>query len=239
MHIAIIMDGNGRWASQRGLPRTAGHRAGAKAVDKIVEAAARQGIATLSLYAFSADNWRRPQGEVGALFALLRRYLLTQTPRCLEQSIRINVIGRRDRLAPQVVRTIEHSERATAACTGMLLRIAVDYSSQHSLLESCRRMSAEPGGDRARFIRHLADVDHSTTAAPDVDLLIRTGGEKRLSDFLLWECAYAELHFVECFWPDFDANAFAQAIEEYSRRERRFGQIGPSSRDRVRTASGA
>jgi undecaprenyl diphosphate synthase len=238
MHIAIIMDGNGRWASQRGLPRTAGHRAGAKAVDKIVEAAARHGIATLSLYAFSADNWRRPQGEVGALFALLRRYLLTQTPRCLQQSIRINVIGRRDRLAPEVVRTIEHSERATEHCTGMRLRIAVDYSSQHSLLESCRRMAAEPGADRARFMQHLADVDHSTTVA-DVDLLIRTGGEKRLSDFLLWECAYAELHFVECFWPDFDADAFEQAIEEYAKRERRFGQIGPSSQSRVRTASGA
>src|ERR1700729_2590310 len=202
MHIAIIMDGNGRWASQRGLPRTAGHREGAKAVDKIVEAAARSGIATLSLYAFSADSWRRPEAEVSALLALLHRYLLTQTPRCLEQAIRINVIGRRDRLRPEGLRTIEHSERATAHCTGMRLRIAVDYSSQHSLLESCRRMAAEPGTDRERFVRHLADVDHSI-AAPDVDLLIRTGGEKRLSDFLLWECAYAELHFVECYWPAF------------------------------------
>jgi undecaprenyl diphosphate synthase len=237
MHIAIIMDGNGRWASQRGLPRTAGHRAGAKAVDKIVEAAARRGIATLSLYAFSADNWRRPETEVSALFALLRRYLLTQTPRCLEQSIRINVIGRRDRLRPEVLRTIEHSERATAHCTGMHLRIAVDYSSQHSLLESCRRMAAERGTDRTRFVQHLADVDHSI-AAPDVDLLIRTGGEKRLSDFLLWECAYAELHFVECFWPDFDTAAFDQAIDEYAKRERRFGQIS-ASRSSVRTASRA
>lgn len=224
MHIAIIMDGNGRWASQRGLPRTAGHRAGAKAVDKIVEAAARRGVATLSLYAFSADNWRRPQAEVGALFALLRRYLLTQTPRCLEQSIRINVIGRRDRLTPAILRTVEHSERTTAHCAGMQLRIAVDYSSQRSLLESCRRMSAEISCDRARFSQHLAEADHAI-AAPDVDLLIRTGGEKRLSDFLLWECAYAELHFVECFWPDFDEIAFAQAIDEYAKRERRFGQV--------------
>jgi len=238
MHIAIIMDGNGRWASHRGLPRTAGHRAGAKAVDKVVEAAARRGITTLSLYAFSADNWRRPQAEVGALFALLRRYLLTQTPRCLEQSIRINVIGRRDRLGPEVLRTIEHSERATAHCKGMLLRIAVDYSSQHSLLESCRRMAAEHGADRARFAQHLADVDHCI-AAPEVDLLIRTGGEKRLSDFLLWECAYAELHFVQCFWPDFDAAAFDQAIDEYAKRERRFGQVSASDENRVRTASGA
>ncbi|HEY2464822.1 MAG TPA: polyprenyl diphosphate synthase [Steroidobacteraceae bacterium] len=242
MHIAIIMDGNGRWASQRGLPRTAGHRAGAKAVDKVVEAAARRGIATLSLYAFSADNWRRPQSEVGALFGLLRRYLLTQTPRCLEQSIRINVIGRRDRLGPEVLRTIEHSERVTAHCKGMRLRIAVDYSSRHSLLESCRRMAAERGTERGAerdgFVQHLADVDHAG-AAPDVDLLIRTGGEKRLSDFLLWECAYAELHFVECFWPDFDAAAFAQALDEYAKRERRFGQIGASGQSNVRTASGA
>ena len=238
MHVAIIMDGNGRWASQRGLPRTAGHRAGAKTVDTVVEAAARQGIGTLSLYAFSADNWRRPQTEVGALFALLRRYLLTQTPRCLEQSIRINVIGRRDRLGPEVLRTIEHSERATAHCGGMRLRIAVDYSSQHSLLESCRRMSAERSADRARFLEHLADVDHSIEA-PDVDLLIRTGGEKRLSDFLLWECAYAELHFVDCFWPDFDAAAFAHALEEYGKRERRFGQVSAPGRGGVRTASRA
>jgi undecaprenyl diphosphate synthase len=236
MHIAIIMDGNGRWASQRGLPRTAGHRAGAKAVDKIVEAAARRGVATLSLYAFSADNWRRPQPEVGALFSLLRRYLLTQTPRCLEQSIRINVIGRRDRLTPEVLRAVEHSERTTAHCTGMHLRIAVDYSSQHSLLESCRRMSVEASNDRARFLKHLAETDHAI-AAPDVDLLIRTGGEKRLSDFLLWECAYAELHFVECFWPDFDEIAFAQAIEEYAKRERRFGQISAPIRGRARAAS--
>ncbi len=239
MHIAIIMDGNGRWASQRGLPRTAGHRAGAKTVDKVVEAAARHGVATLSLYAFSADNWRRPQTEVAALFALLRRNLLRQTPRCLEQSIRINVIGRRDRLTPEVLRTIEHSERATAHCTGMRLRIAVDYSSQHSLMESCRRMSAESGTDRARFMQHLGDVDHSTTAAPDVDLLIRTGGEKRLSDFLLWESAYAELHFIDCFWPDFDATAFSQAIDEYAKRERRFGQISAPRQGTARTASGA
>jgi undecaprenyl diphosphate synthase len=230
MHVAIIMDGNGRWASQSGLPRTVGHRAGAKAVDKVVETAARLGISTLTLYAFSADNWRRPQAEVGALFSLLSHYLKTQTARCLEQSIRINVIGRRDRLAADVLHTIERSERTTAHCGGMLLRIAVDYSSQYSLMESCRRMSDEAAGDRTRFRKHLADVDHSATSAPDVDLLIRTGGEKRLSDFLLWECAYAELHFVDCFWPDFDEAAFTRAIEEYERRERRFGQVGATAR---------
>jgi undecaprenyl diphosphate synthase len=262
MHIAIIMDGNGRWASHRGLPRTAGHRAGAKAVDKVVEAAARHGIGTLSLYAFSADNWRRPQAEVGALFTLLRRYLLTQTPRCLERSIRINVVGRRDRLAPDVLHTIEHSERTTAQCAGMRLRIAVDYSAQHSLLESCRRMaletsadrlreagtgcsrepsadrSREASTDRSRFKEHLADIDHSVAVTPDVDLLIRTGGEKRLSDFLLWECAYAELYFVDSFWPDFDENAFARALDEYAKRERRFGQVGASGQFAARTGHG-
>jgi undecaprenyl diphosphate synthase len=238
MHVAIIMDGNGRWASQRGLPRTAGHRAGAKAVDKVVEAAARRGVGTLSLYAFSADNWRRPSTEVGSLFKLLRRYLLTQTPRCLERSIRINVVGRRDRLTPQVLRAIEHSERTTADCRGMRLRIAVDYSSQHSLLESCRRMALETGIDRSRFKEHLAEVDHSATATPDVDLMIRTGGEKRLSDFLLWESAYAELYFVDSFWPDFDELAFAQALEEYAKRERRFGQISASGQIAARLNHG-
>jgi undecaprenyl diphosphate synthase len=229
MHIAIIMDGNGRWASQRSLPRAAGHRAGAKAVDTVVEAAARRGIDTLSLYAFSAANWGRPQAEVSALFALLRRYLMTQTRRCQEQSIRINIIGRRDRLAGDLRHTIERSERATAHCTGMLLRIAVDYSAQHTLLETCRRMSLERNTGRLRFIQHLAEVDHCLSPAPEVDLLIRTGGEKRLSDFLLWECAYAELHFVDSFWPDFDDAAFAHALEEYEKRDRRFGRISALS----------
>jgi undecaprenyl diphosphate synthase len=233
MHIAIIMDGNGRWASRRGLPRAAGHRAGAKAVDAVVEAAARHGIDTLSLYAFSAANWGRPQAEVHALFTLLRRYLMTQTRRCQEQSIRINVIGRRDRLAEDLRRTIERSERATAHCTGMRLRIAVDYSAQHTLLETCRRMSREHSTERARFIQHIADVDHCLSQAPDVDLLIRTGGEKRLSDFLLWECAYAELHFVDSFWPDFDDAAFTQALEEYEKRDRRFGRISAVSSARA------
>jgi undecaprenyl diphosphate synthase len=227
MHVAIIMDGNGRWATQRGLPRSAGHRAGAKAVDLVVEAAARRKIGTLTLYAFSAANWARPRAEVAALFALLRRYLATQTPRCMQQSIRIEIIGRRDRLSRQLVETIERSERATAHCTGMRLRIAVDYSAQQTILETCRRLMQQGRIDRSHFVETLAQVDHSSLATPDVDLLIRTGGEKRLSDFLLWECAYAELHFVENYWPDFDADAFAQALDAFSLRQRRFGHIAP------------
>jgi undecaprenyl diphosphate synthase len=225
MHIAVIMDGNGRWAARRHLPRSAGHRAGAKAVDTVVAAAARHGIGTLTLYAFSADNWNRPPAEVSALFTLLRRYLLTQTHRCLEQSIRINVIGRRERLDPGLLQSIERSERATAHCSGMHLRIAIDYSAQHSLLEACRRLQLESGVDKSRFVECLAEVDHAVAPTPEVDLLIRTGGEKRLSDFLLWESAYAELHFVECLWPDFDEPAFEQALAEYARRDRRFGRI--------------
>jgi undecaprenyl diphosphate synthase len=215
MHIAIIMDGNGRWAVRQRLPRTAGHRAGADAVNKVVEAAARRRIGTLTLYAFSAANWHRPSAEVSGLFALFKRHLQTQTSRCLEQSIRMNVIGRRDRLSPDLLALIEGSERATAHCTGMRLRIAVDYSAQHSLIEVCRR--AEPGDDldRSRFVERLAEVD----------LLIRTGGERRLSDFLLWECAYAELHFVDCLWPDFDARELDAALDEYATRQRRFGAI--------------
>jgi len=226
MHIAMIMDGNGRWASRRLLPRTAGHRAGAKAVDAIVAEAARRDVGTLTLYAFSADNWNRPAAEVSGLFRLLRRYLLTQTHRCLEQSIRINVIGRRDRLDPGLLQSIERSERATAHCEGMHLRIAIDYSAQHSLLEACRRLQSEGGDiDKSHFLERLAAVDHAVVPAPAVDLLIRTGGEKRLSDFLLWECAYAELHFVDCLWPDFDVAAFDLALVEYARRDRRFGRI--------------
>jgi undecaprenyl diphosphate synthase len=229
MHVAIIMDGNGRWASRRHLPRTAGHRAGAKTVDAIVEAAARHHVATLTLYAFSAANWGRPHAEVSALFTLLRHHLVTQTRRCLEQSIRINFIGRRDRLSPDLLKSMEQSEQATAHCSRMVLRIAVDYSAQYSLIETCRRLGPEGGPAQTLFIETLAEVDHSAVAVPAVDLLIRTGGEKRLSDFLLWECAYAELHFIDCLWPDFDENAFAQALEEYARRDRRFGQV-PASR---------
>jgi undecaprenyl diphosphate synthase len=228
MHIAIIMDGNGRWALRQRRPRALGHRAGAEAVNRIVEAAARRRVGTLTLYAFSAANWQRPLDEVSGLFALFRHHLQTQTRRCLEQSIRINVIGRRDRLGAELLALIERSERATAHCTGMRLRIAVDYSAQHSLIEVCRRLRSEDDIDRSRFAETLAAVDHVALPAPEVDLLIRTGGERRLSDFLLWECAYAELYFVDCLWPDFDERAFDEALQEYARRDRRFGAVDAS-----------
>jgi undecaprenyl diphosphate synthase len=225
MHVAIIMDGNGRWATQRGLPRPAGHVEGAKAVRTTIEAAARAGVETLSLYAFSAANWERPRGEVEGLMFLLRRYLFTETRRCMDESIRINVIGRRDRLDESLLRAIEQSERVTAHCERMHLRIAIDYSAQQSILQAARRARRSHDLTAKRFHRLLNEVNHSARHAEEVDLLIRTGGEKRLSDFLLWECAYAELHFTDCLWPDFNEQQFQAALEEYAGRARRFGKI--------------
>jgi undecaprenyl diphosphate synthase len=229
MHIGIIMDGNGRWATQRGLPRTAGHIEGAKAVRTTVEAAARAGVRTLTLYAFSAANWSRPPIEIAALMKLFGQYLFSETRRCVEQSIRVNVIGRRDRLSENLLRSIEQSERLSASCSGMHLRVAVDYSSQYSILKAAERAqcrSSEDGDISARdFERLLHEVDHSSQAAGPVDLLIRTGNERRLSDFLLWECAYAELYFSDCLWPEFDEVQFHLAIEDYAGRQRRFGGL--------------
>jgi undecaprenyl diphosphate synthase len=228
MHIAIIMDGNGRWALQRGLPRPAGHRAGAEAVDRAVTAAARHGIEILTLYAFSCANWQRPRAEVRALFSLFRRYLENQTQRCLEQSIRLNVIGRRDRLDERVLALIENAERATAHCSRMILRIAVDYSAQWSLMHACHATRELTHIDSQGFAQQLATVNHSIPVG-QVDLLIRTGGEQRMSDFLLWECAYAELYFLSRLWPDFDSDDFDAALIEYSGRDRRFGRIPASA----------
>jgi undecaprenyl diphosphate synthase len=225
MHVAIIMDGNGRWAGRRGLPRTAGHVEGARGVRRIVEAAAAAGIGTLTLYAFSADNWGRPEPEVAALLKLFRRYLLTEADHCVAQQVRLNVIGRRDRLGPALLRAVEHGERLTAGCTGLHLRLAVDYCARYSILRAAQHGDASATGDEfTRFRSRLDAVNHSAPA-PDVDLLIRTGGDQRLSDFLLWECAYAELYFTGCLWPDFGAADFSRALAEFSGRQRRFGRL--------------
>jgi undecaprenyl diphosphate synthase len=222
MHVAIIMDGNGRWAERRGLPRAAGHRAGAKAVRRIVEAATRGPIDILTLYAFSSDNWSRPPQEVASLMRLLKRYLVSETARCLDNGVRLSVIGRRDRLDSDLVRTIENTERLTAAGAKLHLRLAIDYSARAAIVEA----AALAGGEctQAEFDAHLAAAVHSDIVCP-VDLLIRSGGERRLSDFLLWECAYAELVFVDAYWPDFDEAAFDAALREFGRRDRRFGGL--------------
>ena len=225
LHVAIIMDGNGRWATQRGLPRVAGHRAGAKAVDRTVEAARRMGIGTLTLFAFSSDNWQRPSHEVAALMRLFREYLLAQTPRMVSNGVRLNVIGRRDRLPLPVRTAIEDSETATKDCSTMLLRVAVDYSARDSIVAAAAELARANEITREEFTRLLGDINHSLGPAPDVDLLIRTSGEQRLSDFLLWECAYAELYFTDRMWPEFDARDLELAIQEFHARERRFGRV--------------
>jgi undecaprenyl diphosphate synthase len=199
LHVAIVMDGNGRWATRRGVPRVAGHRAGAEAVRRVVEAAPELGITALTLYAFSADNWKRPAGEVTALLRLFGRYLRLESARLRAHDVHLEVVGRRDRLPAQLVAAIAFAERATAPGGRLCLRLAVDYSARWAI--------------RAGAI------------LPDVDLLIRTGGEQRLSDFLLWECAYAELYFSDTMWPDFGAADLARAIAAFQARERRFGGL--------------
>lgn len=224
-HVAIIMDGNGRWARARRRPRIAGHREGAKAVRRVVEAAPELGITTLTLYAFSSDNWSRPAGEVHALMELLERYLLRESSRCLENGVRVNVIGRRDRLTPRVVSAIRRAETLTAPATGLHLRLAIDYSARHAIAEVAR--IAPPGAalDTDAFSQLLNRAIHSDPPAPDVDLVIRTSGEQRLSDFLLWEVAYSEFVFTPRLWPDFERADLERALNDFERRERRFGGV--------------
>ena len=224
-HVAIIMDGNGRWARARGLPRVAGHREGANAVRRVVEAAPGLGIHTLTLYAFSSDNWRRPPAEVQTLMELLERYLARESRRCLEHGVRINVIGRRDRLSPQVLEAVRAAEAATAGASTLHLRLAIDYSARHSIAAAARLAPGAGALDHETFSRLLSRAIHADPPAPDVDLLIRTSGEQRLSDFLLWEVAYAELVFTRLLWPDFDAAELERAMTEFQRRERRFGGL--------------
>ncbi len=224
MHVAIIMDGNGRWAERRGLRRSAGHQAGARAVRRVVEAAARSPVDVLTLYAFSSNNWSRPTDEVGALMRLLKRYLRSEVARCVENGVRLNVIGRRDRLAPSLVRIIEESERITAPGTQLTLQLAIDYSARDAITRAAAAIGTGCSSSED-FAAGLARASHASAGVSAVDLLIRTGGEHRLSDFLLWECAYAELVFVEAFWPDFDEAGFGAALDEFRRRERRFGSL--------------
>ena len=234
LHVAIIMDGNGRWAEDRGLHRVLGHRAGARAARRIVEAAPDLGIGTLTLYAFSSDNWQRPPDEVAHLMQLLSRYLEAETARCVRDDVRVSLLGRRDRLPAPLVEIIARIERATIAGRRLHLRLAVDYSGRDAILDAACKLAAAPrarddAADRRHaFARALVADDPSGAPAPDVDLLVRSGGEQRLSDFLLWECAYAELWFTEVRWPDFTAVHLGEALEQFHRRQRRFGGLEDS-----------
>jgi undecaprenyl diphosphate synthase len=221
LHTAIIMDGNGRWALARGMPRVAGHRAGVETVTRIVEAAPPLGIGVLTLFAFSSDNWRRPSAEVQALMLLLAHYLERETPRCIANGIRLEAIGRRDRLEASICAAIARTEAATARGERLRLRIAIDYSARDAILAA------------ARDTPHLSLNALGDALGPPVDLLIRTGGEQRLSDFLLWECAYAEFVFSRRMWPEFGADDLASAVREFRGRQRRFGGVPEAPRLRA------
>jgi len=223
LHVAIIMDGNGRWAVARGWPRSAGHRAGAEAVRRAVRSAAEQRVSTLTLFAFSAANWKRPTHETAHLMCLLHEYLQTETSALVERGIRLSFIGRRDRLSANLRAAIEIAESATAAGSALHLRLAVDYGARDAIFRAAKRFYKATELSTESFARVLGEINHD--GAPDVDLLIRTGGERRLSDFLLWESAYAELYFTERMWPDFTAEDLAAAIREFYSRERTFGCV--------------
>jgi len=222
-HVAIISDGNGRWATRRGLPRTAGHRAGAEAARAIIEAAPRLGIHTLTLFALSSANWKRPPAEVQGILGLLGEYLRTETEHSLEAGIRLSVIGRRDRLPPALQQAIVEAERATLRGTRLHLRLAVDYSGREAIFRAACRYYKATVLSPDSFSEVLSEVQYGDSA--EVDLLIRTGGEQRLSDFLLWECAYAELVFLEKPWPDFTVEDLREAVAEFARRERTRGAL--------------
>lgn len=225
LHVGIIMDGNGRWAAAKRLSRRLGHEAGVEAIRRVVEAAGVEGVGTLTLYAFSSDNWRRPRTEVAALMNLMRIFLRTEIAQLSRNDIRLTVIGRRDRLPCGLAQEIERAETATASGGALHLRVAIDYSAREAILTAASKVSGPEDLTRDGFARLLT----GDPAVPDVDLVIRTSGEKRLSDFLLWESAYAELFFAEKMWPDFAQADLAEAIECFRKRERRFGGIVDSA----------
>jgi undecaprenyl diphosphate synthase len=221
LQVGIIMDGNGRWAQRQGMPRVLGHEAGMKAVRRVVEAAPDEGVGTLTLYAFSSDNWRRPQAEVDALMALFHSYLVDETENLIEKGVCLTVIGRRDRLSEALTTAIGCAEEATAGGDVLNLRIAIDYSGRDAILNAASRAARGCALTRDDFSQLVT----GQTSLSDVDLIIRTGGEKRLSDFLLWESAYAELYFTERMWPEFEAADLTEALASFRARERRFGAL--------------
>jgi undecaprenyl diphosphate synthase len=229
VHIAIVMDGNGRWARQRGLPRTAGHRAGAKSVRSVVEEAVRRGVRVLTLFAFSSENWRRPRSEVSLLMELFISTLRVEVTRLVEHDVQLRVIGELSAFSEQLQRQVRDAERATRDNRTLILQIAANYGGRWDVTQAVRRVVK----DVTEGILDPAEISESTIAArlsfpdvPDPDLFVRTGGEKRLSNFLLWQSAYAELYFSDLMWPEFDGDALLAAINDYARRQRRFGRTG-------------
>jgi undecaprenyl diphosphate synthase len=225
LHVAIIMDGSGRWAVGRGLPRAEGHRAGRAAVRRTVVAALTQGIHTLTLFTFSTDNWGRPESEVAELMRIFEGFFLVEAPALVAQGVRISAMGRRDRLPEYLRDAIENVEASGAAEETLHVRLAIDYSGREAILAAACRFQQLSDESAESFARLLAGTEPTAEPVPDVDLLIRTGGEQRLSNCPLWEIAYAELHFTACLWPDFGAADLDAALQDFHTRRRRFGRI--------------
>ena len=224
-HVAINMDGNGRWALLRGRPREEGHVAGVTAVRRTVQSAPAMGITTLTLYAFSSDNWRRPPGEVDNLMCLLQEYFDSECDRLTDSHVRLSVIGHRDRIPSSLGRSIALVEARTSEGTSLHIRIAIYYSARDALLAAAGRLARGIPPTREAFERSLFEAIHAPSGTRDVDLLIRTGGEQRLSDFLIWESAYAELYFTDVLWPDFSEADLAAAVQAFAARDRRYGGV--------------
>jgi undecaprenyl diphosphate synthase len=227
-HVAIIMDGNGRWAAQRGLPRAEGHRRGVEAVRACVRAAVELGIGHLTLYTFSSENWRRPHGEITDLMGLLKLFIRRDLAELHEQNVRIRVIGTEERVEPEVIKLIRDAVEITSNNTGLVLTTAFNYGSRDEIVRAARSLAAkvqsgEIGLDAITEESFAAHLD--TTDLPQPDLLIRTGGDQRISNFLLWQCAYTEFVFLDAFWPDFSKDMLAKAVSEFQSRERRFGGL--------------
>tara|TARA_B100000959_G_scaffold285196_1_gene359156 strand:- start:182 stop:871 length:690 start_codon:yes stop_codon:yes gene_type:complete len=221
VHIAIIMDGNGRWAEGRGLPRSAGHEAGALSVKKVVERCGELGVQYLTLYSFSTENWGRPQEEIDALMGLLVQKLSTEVPELIEKGVSLRHLGRRDRFAPEVLQALDEAIKATASGTRLTLYLALDYSGRSELLQAIGRLVQ----DGVEATSENLEQRLFTRGVPDPDLLIRTAGEMRISNFLLWQIAYSEIYISEQCWPDFDSESLDVAIAEYASRKRTFGKI--------------
>jgi undecaprenyl diphosphate synthase len=225
-HIAIIMDGNGRWAAKRGLPRVAGHRAGAEAVRKTLKAAVKHGVEVLTLYAFSSENWRRSEDEISDLKGLMGYYLERELDEIAEQGVRLQLIGEPSAFGPQLVERLDRAVERTAGNSRLTLVVALNYGSRGEIASAARQLANEV----ASGSRELQSIDDESLGAalqtaglPELDLLIRTSGEVRLSNFLLWQAAYAELLFVDTLWPDFDESVFVSALTQFASRQRRFG----------------
>lgn len=224
-HVAVIMDGNGRWAARRGRPRAFGHREGVEAVRRTVRAAGNMGVTHLTLFSFSTENWRRPIEEIDALFDLLRRYVEADLEKLAAEGVRIRVIGGREGLSRELLRIVERAETRTADNDAFHLTIAFNYGGRDELVRAARRAAEAKGGDLSELTEEDLASHLDTAGLPDPDLVIRTSGERRISNFLLWQAAYAEFVFVDTLWPDFDEAAFADALGQFAGRDRRYGGL--------------